>query len=63
MQRFHRRVRPPKRYAVNDQALAVAVEQIASSGAAQPLANRPNMGFDDRAAERTVERRDVELRV
>jgi hypothetical protein len=56
-------MRPPKRYAVNDQALTVAVEQIASIGAAQPLANRPNMGFDDRAAERTVERRDVELRV
>jgi hypothetical protein len=43
--------------------LFVAVEQIVGSGAAQPLTNRPNMGFDDRTAERTVERRDMELRV
>jgi hypothetical protein len=48
---------------VNDQTLAVTVEQIIGGGAAQPLAHRPDMGVDDAPAERAVERLYLDLRL
>ena len=55
MQSLHPGMRPPQRHTVNHQALAIAVEQIMCAGAAQPFANRPDMGLDDIAAERSVD--------
>ena len=55
MQRLHRRMRAPQRHAVDDEALAEAVEQLIGGGAAQALAHRPDMRLDDLMAERIVE--------
>ena len=55
MQRLHCRMRPPQRRPVDDQALAIAVEEIVGRSAAQPFAHRPDVRLDYAAAERIVE--------
>ena len=46
---------------MDDQPLAVAVEQIVCGRAAQPFAHRPDVRLDDAPAERIVERGEAEL--
>ena len=53
-------MRPPQRRSVDDQALAIAVEQLVGGGAAQSFAHRPDVGPDDAMAERIVKRPDLE---
>jgi hypothetical protein len=60
MKRFHRRVGAPQRHAARDQPLAIAVEQIVSRRAAQPLAHGPDMSLDNQAAQSAVESRERE---
>ncbi len=62
MQRLHGHMRPPQRRSVDDEALAIAVEQVVGRGAAQPLSHRPDMRLDDALAKRVVEGPDRELR-
>ena len=61
MQRFHRNVRPPQRRPVDDQALAIAVEQVVGGGAAQAFAHSPDVRLDDAPAERIVEGLELEF--
>ena len=58
MERLHCCVRAPQRKTVDNQTLAVSVEQMVGVGAAQSFAHRPHMSADDAMAEFTVERAD-----
>ena len=46
---------------MDDQALAVAIEELARICAAQPLSHRPDVGVDDAAPERVVEHPELQL--
>ena len=58
MQGLHRRMRPPKRRSMDDEALAIAVEQVVGAAPAQSLAHRPDMRLDDAPPELAVEGRE-----
>src|SRR5262249_55947150 len=47
MQSLHCCVPAPERHAVNDKALAKAIEKIVGRGAAKPFAHCPDMQLDD----------------
>src|SRR5271165_3697488 len=47
---------------MDDQMLAIAVEEVIGARAVQSLAHRPDVRLDDAPAELTVERRELELR-
>ena len=61
MQRLHRRMRAPQLRPMDDEALAIAVEQVVGDGPAQSLAHRPDVGLDDAPPEFAVEA-EAELR-
>src|SRR5271166_1401144 len=61
MQSLHRGMRAPERGSVNDQPLAIAVEQFVGRRAAQAFAHRPDVRIDDALAERVVEGGKAEL--